>query len=324
MESMTHPQFAHLLVPLDGSLLAEAALPAAVALGQRTAARTTLLHVLERRAPATVHGQRHLTDVTEAEAYLAEVAAGFAAAGVAVDWHVHPNPEGDVAAAIAAHAAEFGVDLIVLCAHGQGGTAGTLASPLRAGLRVWLTGSIAQQVIRRATPPVLLVRPDESSEAPPFAPATVVVALDGTAEGEAALPAAIALARPFGAALDLVVAVETLGTVTGDRAATATLVPSATAAALDLEERAAAAYLAALRDRLVSAGLRIRTEVARGEPVRMVTAVAERVGPHVLALATHGRTGLDALWLGSVGTRVVARAAGPLLLVHPRRSDNPE
>jgi nucleotide-binding universal stress UspA family protein len=84
MESTTQPVFAHLLVPLDGSPLAEAALPAAVALGQRSSARLTLLHVLERRAPATIHGHRHLTNLAEAEAYLGEVAAGFAAAGVAV------------------------------------------------------------------------------------------------------------------------------------------------------------------------------------------------------------------------------------------------
>jgi nucleotide-binding universal stress UspA family protein len=174
-------------------------------------------------------------------------------------------------------------------------------------------------VIRRATPPVLLMRPDATDPPPAFAPATVVVALDGTSEGEAALPAATALAAAFGAALHLVVAVETLATVSGDRVATATFIPSATAAALDLEEQAALSYLTALRERMRATGLAIRTEVGRGDPVRTVTAIAERAGSHVLALATHGRAGFDALWAGSVGARVVARAAGPLLLVHPRR-----
>jgi nucleotide-binding universal stress UspA family protein len=48
-----------------------------------------------------------------------------------------------------------------------------------------------------------------------------------------------------------------------------------------------------------------------------MAALAERIGPNILALATHGRAGLDAFWSGSVGSRVVAKAAGPLLLVHP-------
>ena len=41
------------------------------------------------------------------------------------------------------------------------------------------------------------------------------------------------------------------------------------------------------------------------------------VGPNILALATHGRAGLDALWSGSIGSRVIARGSGPFLLVHP-------
>jgi len=296
----------HLLVPLDGSALAEAALPAAAALGQRLGARLTLLHVLERGAPERVHGDRHLRQQGEAEAYLAEVGARLGGPAAA---HVHPNPEGDVAASIADHAAELGVDLILLCAHGSGGARG------------WLTGAMAQQVIRRAAPPVLLLRPPTAANEgdPPFAPAAVLIALDGTPEGEAALPAALALAGAFAVPLRLLVAVATLGTLAGDRIAAATLVPGATAAALDLEAESAAAYLAALADRCRDAGFAVAAEVRRGDPAR---SVADAAGARtVVALATHGRAGFDALWAGSVGSRVVGRVAGrvaaPLLLVHP-------
>lgn len=301
------PAIAHLLVPLDGSSLAEAALPAATAVAAATGARLTLLHVLERRPPVTVHGERHLTGVTEAEAYLTAVAARIGDAGATVDRHVHPNPEGDVAAGIAAHAAEFDADLIVLCAHGRGGPRG------------WLAGALAQQVIRRETAPVLLIRPDETGVAAGFAPESVVVALDGTAEGEAALAAAVGLARAFGAALRPTAIVATLATVPADRLATARLTPTATSAALDLEEGTAAAYLDALGERVRAAGVSVVPEVGRGDAVEAVLRIAARSGRHVLALATHGRTGLDALWAGSVGAKVVSRAAAPLLLVHPRR-----
>src|SRR6185437_12460793 len=90
---------------------------------ERLGARVTLLHVLERNAPATIHGERHLTDVAAAEAYLRGVASRFADLGIPVEIHAHPSPEGDVAASIGAHAAEVTdtATLIVLCTHGQGG-----------------------------------------------------------------------------------------------------------------------------------------------------------------------------------------------------------
>lgn len=294
---------AHLLVPLDGSRLAEATLPPAMTLAERLGARVTLLHVMERGAPATVHGERHLTAAGEADAYLNGVASRFADAGIAVEGHVHPNPEGDVAASVAEHAAELGADLILLCTHGRGHP------------REWLFGSIAQQVVRRAIEPVLAVRPGPEGRAAEFAPHTVLVALDGTPDAEVALPPALTLARALGVPLSLVVVVATLATVPGDRAAAARLVPAATSAALDLEEETAQRYLAALRGRLDTGRVAVTAEVGRGDAVRVVTDLVARDGQGVLALATHGRTGFEALWSASVGTKVVARYAGPLLLV---------
>ncbi len=292
----------HLLVPLDGSRLAEATLPAAISLGERLRARVTLLHVLERRAPTTIHGERHLAVASEAEAYLNGVASRFADAGVPVDTHVHPNPEGDVGASIAAHAAELGADLIVLCTHGEG------------GMRGWLSGSLAQHVVRRVNAPVLLVRPDGTSRAP-FAPRETLVALDGTQEGEAALPAAATLAQAWSTPLRLICVVPTLGTVGGDRGAVARMKPSATSAVLDLEQSAAAAYLAGLVHRAGATGIPTEMEVVRGDPAGTVAALAARADRTLLAIATHGRSGLDALWSGSVGAKVVGRVTGPLLLV---------
>ena len=59
--------FKHLLVPLDGSRLAEAALPAAILVAQKSGAKVTLLHVIERNAPKSVHGNVHLRTAEEAE-----------------------------------------------------------------------------------------------------------------------------------------------------------------------------------------------------------------------------------------------------------------
>ena len=67
--------FKNLLVPLDGSRMAESALAAAAYLAPKLRARVTLMHCIERAAPETVHGERHLREPEEARAYLEEAAA---------------------------------------------------------------------------------------------------------------------------------------------------------------------------------------------------------------------------------------------------------
>jgi nucleotide-binding universal stress UspA family protein len=294
-----------LLVPLDGSPAAEAIVPAAIDLAKRLPASISLLHVIERNAPSRVHGERHLTNESDAETYLAGIAERIAAAGVPVEWHTHVVPVGNVPLSIAAHAAEHRATLILLSAHGRGDP------------RSWLTGAVGQGVIRHATPPVLLLRHDPKHEAA-FNPGEVIVALDRDRQGEAALGPALRLAQALRVPLRLLMVVPTVETIPGDQAAAARLLPTGAAAALDLEAATAADYLAGLTGRLAAAanGVTIIPDVARGDPAQVMTALAQaRSG--LLALATHGRAGFDALWSGSIGSRVVARGAGPLLLVHP-------
>jgi nucleotide-binding universal stress UspA family protein len=296
----------HIIVPLDGSRLAEVTIGPTIAVAERCHARVTLLHVLERKAPATIHHDHHLTTAAEAETYLQGIATRFAAAGIQVDHHTHPNPESDVAASIASHTRELGVDLIALCTHGQG------------GLREWMTGSLAQRVIRGAEVAVLLVRP-RAGAAVPFAPRSVLTALDGTPAGETILPAACAMARAFDAELHLIMTVPTVGTVPGDRAAAARLSPMATTAALDLDAASAVDYVNRITAVVSATGIPVRGEVVRGDAARNLVEHAAREPGCVLALATHGHGGFDTLWSASVGSRVVNRMDGPLLLVRPRR-----
>lgn len=297
----------HILVPLDGSRLAESALAPTITLAARLGARVTLLHVLERGAPETIHGERHLTNAGEAEAYLHGIASRFADARLAVEIHAHPSPEGDMAASIATHARGHRADLIVMCTHGQ------------SGLRGWLFGANAQRVVRHSGAPVLMIRQERTPVAP-FAPGRLVVAVDGTVEGEAILPAALTVATVFGAALHFVFVVATLSTVGGDRAAAARLLPAATSAALDQETAGARRYLDQLTARLDQGGLQITSAVERGEAARTVLATAARTGESLVALATHGRAGLEGLWAASVGSRVIADSTGPLLLIGARES----
>jgi nucleotide-binding universal stress UspA family protein len=141
----------HILVPLDGSHLAEAVLPAVAYLAKTLSARVTLLHMIEQDAPQEIHGDRHLVDVEEAQAYLEGVAARALLVDLVVTRHVHSPQIIDVARSIVAHTEEIGADLVVMCSHGRG------------GLRRWVLGSIAQQVLSLGKTPLLLISPREVS-----------------------------------------------------------------------------------------------------------------------------------------------------------------
>jgi nucleotide-binding universal stress UspA family protein len=292
--------FTRLLIPLDGSQRAESVLPAAEAIARQARASVTLLHVIEPRPPAQVHGEHHLATAPEGEAYLTGLAAR-AFAGLPVRTHVHGPADADVAASIARHTVELSIDMIVLCTHGRG----------RA--RDLLYGSVAQQVLRRGQVPVLLVRADGSG--PAFTCRLILVPLDGSPSSEAAVPAAEFLARAFGSRLRLLTVVPTVGTITGDGAPAARLLPAATAAALEMEEEGAHEYLSRLGAKLQRGGLVADAEVARGDPAVEVLGAIDRTGADLVVMATHGRSGLSAAWAGSVASRITARCHRPILLV---------
>jgi nucleotide-binding universal stress UspA family protein len=303
-----------LLVPLDGSRLAECVLPASVSLAGHLHGEITLLHAMERGAPATAHGDRHLRLVSEAEAYLDGIAGLCRAEGVEVEPHVHPNEVGDVARSIVEHAEEMAADLVVLSTHGAGGA------------RRVLFGSVAQQVLRRGVRPVLLIRPPDAFPAaglPPFSLRRLLVPLDGTPASQAALPIASRIARAYDADVMLLRIVPTLATVSGERASTALLVPTATAASLDLEEKDARRSLEGLARALRAEGLRASAAVGRGNPAQGVLDGAAQAGAEMIAMATHGRTGLDAVFSGSVASRVVAKFTRPILLVRSPETEEP-
>ncbi|HKO25231.1 MAG TPA: universal stress protein [Chloroflexota bacterium] len=317
--------YRRLLVPLDGSHLAETILVAVERLAAAYGATVVLLHVIERGAPATVHGERHLRTGAEAQTYLEGLAARLSAGGIVVETHAHDVPEGDIARSIVAHAEEGGADLIALCTHGGG------------GLRDLLVGSIAQQVLRRGTTPVLLTRPDPSGGAAhpvpsghaspagperPFAPRTVLVPLDGTAAAEVALATAQDVAGHVGAALHLVMVVATLGTVRGERQALAQALPMATRAELDLEGEDARRYLDGVADRLRAGGTVVTAEVRRGDTLSALAAEASKAGVGLVVMATHGRAGVQAIWAGSVATRLLARTRVPVLLLRMIESED--
>ena len=294
--------FSRLLVPLDGSRLAESALSAAAEVGRRLGAGVTLYHALERGAPPTVHGDRHLTLPVEVEAYLAGVTAWLEERGVTAAARFDADG-GDVASRIAVAATREGADLVILCTHGSG------------GLRGLLYGRVAQQVLQRGTVPVLLVTPSPAGRTQTFLCRRIFVPLDGSQTAEVAIPAAAAIAAGFDADLILALVVPTVETVSGERSAATRLMPTAAAAVLNAEAADAETYLQATAGSLVTRGFRAQFSVVRGEPVRTLLDVAAARDADLTVMATHGRSGVGAVWAGSVAQRVVAQSTRPVLLV---------
>lgn len=296
--------FQRLLVPLDGSRLAEAAVPPAISVALGARATVALLHVIEAAAPGTVHGESHLATAADATAYLDRIRTRFVEAGIPVTIHVHGQPERDVAGAIIAHAEEFQADLIVLASHGSG------------GIRGFLFGRVARQVVRRGPTPALMVQVNQGDNPDqPFTCQRIALALSGAPEAEAAVHPAMRLAHATRSTMHLIAAVPTATTLPAERAAVATLLPTAAREVLDLEAEAIRDYLNRLAVAIEQQGVRVTYAVVRGDPARATVAEAHRVAADVLALATHGQEGLRGMWSGSVGAKILAQFRRPLLLV---------
>ncbi|MCE5272554.1 universal stress protein [bacterium] len=290
--------FKHLLVPLDGTPQAEAAVDTAAALAARSGARVTLLHVIESGAPESVHGQRHLRTREEARPYLESVARRFPA-GVKVSLHVHEESIEDVAASLADHEGELSPDLLVMCAHGG------------PRMRDILHGNLAQQTLARGATPILLLKGGA-----PASFGQVLAPLDGNPEhDERSLPVAAGIAAMYGAGLSLLYVVPEGVAQAGRRTDVSHLLPGASQALLDLEEQEAVAYverrLAEVRPQVEQS----RGAIARGRPVDRIGEYARDQRADLVVLSTHGRAGTQAFWSASVASRLVSRLETALLLI---------
>ncbi len=298
--------FKHLLVPLDGSNLAEAALPYASRLAQDLHAQVTLVHIIEENAPAEIHGERHLRTEDEACQYLDETKRQYFPEQVEVSCHVHTEKTRRVARAIAEHVGELEPDMIVMSTHGK------------SGLRKLMVGDIAQQIIGRSKVPLFLVHPPEDAQITPQPPRMqrFLVALDGNPEhDQAGLPVAARIAQASGASLLLFTVVYTLQTLPPKLSATGKMLPSATAATLDSSEIAMQGYLAEQGQPWQDQGIPVTIEVTRGEPAQQILSALDRNDCDLSVLATHGKAGMSAFWAGSIAAPVITGSSKPLILV---------
>lgn len=301
--------FRSILVPLDGSPLAEQALPLAarIAGAARGKLRLALVHQL-LPAPLDPAGAKLFVSFELASrkwerGYLRAQQARLRGEGIGMSSSV--TLTGKVGPALAQYVRELDLDLVVMATHGRGG--------LR---RAWL-GSVADYLVRHLEVPVVLVRPSEPGVAapPPTAGKQILVPLDGSPLAEEVLQPAGALARAWSAELNLVQVVYPVLTVMDQ----ALPLPSTYDSELTESCRGAAQdYLDDIVGRLQGEGLRASGVAVVGwNAVDSLLEIARPERVSLIAIATHGRGGLQRLALGSVADKLIRAAEVPVLVHRP-------
>lgn len=293
------------MLPLDGSPFSEQALPLASTLAKRTGAQLKVVHVHEPESepdwdeitPFRYEGVEQAERKWNGEVLRMEqefLASHHADADCKVI-------EGSVVASLEEEIASTDPDLIVMATHGRGGIS-----------RAWL-GSVADNLVRHIHKPILLIRAREG-EAEPFELRTdnIVVTLDGSPLSEAVLKHALAIAESNKSKITLLRVVPPAYVATEFNA----LIQSDTR----LRERvdAAHAYLNGIATQLAVEGFLVDTEVVVSAfAAGAILDYAEQNKTDVICMATHGRSGMKRLLLGSVADKVLRGASTPVLLYRP-------
>jgi nucleotide-binding universal stress UspA family protein len=303
--------FHHILVPLDGSELAEKALKPAGQLAAAMAGRATaddpqvrlvLLRVASPlallAADPLLYDEMMRMGLDEAQAYLAAVAASVDAGSAVVETK---TMAGSPAEAVVHYAEENGVDLIVMSSHG------------RTGSSRWVYGSVAEKVMHHAPCATAIIRAHVAVEM--FQNRKILVPLDGSELAERALGPALAIAQAVGADVTL------LRVVPGREPLPESMTPAGdrVEAALDAagaQERAdAEAYLQQVYNRHDNQRLFFDVHGTEGDAADAIISYADSHQVDLIVISSHGRSGLGRWLHGSVAEKVLRGADCATLII---------
>ena len=299
--------FERILVPLDGSAKAELILSQVARILQREDSEILLLRVVDVPAAVGRVNLREFRDLEreEAQKYIHQLARKFREKGVKVHGKV---AEGSPAEVILETARTEGSTMIAMSTHG------------RTGLARWALGSVTEKVARASTVPLLLVRSFRRTAKGDLEPVMaeelpfrrILVPVDGSPTSMSILGPAVKFGQLYGSDV-LVLHVETpyvppSPVLPGMDVVLPAMVPAPTPSEKDpVTEKAA--------KRFVQAGLRASRRTTVGEPAMEILDLSVNRGMDLIALGTHGRSGLTRWAVGSVAERVLRSTEIPLLLI---------
>jgi len=297
-----------MLIPLDGSELAEIVLSYATELAGRLDLEVSLLHVcelsnsdsqfmcrsyIERAAEKIRDGSREVQSLTGLSPGIKEVeSSGKVVTG-------HPAEE------IINFAKDENIDFILMSTHG------------RSGVKRWVMGSVADKVLRASPVPIWLVRAaiPEKIIRDEWHNRTLLVPLDGSEMAESVLPHVESLARQRGADKMQIKLIR----VAEDPFVTADYPFK------DWEEhvkrtkehfkKGAETYLEKTQQRLIESGFKVDFKVLQGDPANEIINYAHENLPNLVIMATHGRSGIGRWEYGSVADKVLHGVSSPVFMV---------
>ncbi len=316
--------FKRILVPLDGSSLAEKALPLAARLAKVSGGTITLLHISNltiEYGPYMAQPFAYIestleADIEQARLYLDDIERSPVLKNIKVQKEAL---SGEPAQCILDFA-QSDADLIIICSHG------------RTGFKRWAMGSIAQKVARYSTKPVLIVNSEHTAfpatTTTSTHPINILVGLDGSALAEAVLLPAAQLSAALNASgkgsLHLLRVVEIIQEMRHEATTTINEMNEQTVAI-------ARTYLQKVENRLQSGDfamfhLKVTASIATSyDTADILVREAEQgerrddgtehEGCDIIALATHGLGGLQRWVMGSVTERVLGSTKLPMLIV---------
>ena len=301
--------YKRIMIALDGSSQAEIVLPYAEALSIKFGAELILANVSEPEFAEMTRAYRSYLEHVK-EKVQRQLNAGGADKEAQVSIEVLT---GKPATEILQYADENNVGLIAMASRG-----GSYGGPDEAA---WLLGNIASKVVQAATKPILLIRAPASSTAlrQKRLFKKILVPLDGSKAGEAAIPHVEALTRPFDAQVILFHVLELAP------------VPVLVAPGIQLpyppvtpEQEARRAisgitYIEGVEKALTEKGINCSSETSSGSPAVEVLKYAEASAIDLIAMSTHGRSGIGRWVFGSVTEKLLQTGSTPVLTVRETR-----
>jgi nucleotide-binding universal stress UspA family protein len=292
-----------ILVPLDGSALAEQALAPASALARQSGATLVLMRAVPFFAATGEQMALERASIADASAYLQAQQERLIAGGLAVATAVLP---GDPVRAILFAEAAYGIDVISICTHGY------------TGMRHALLGSVAEAVLRLGTSPILLVRahaPSVAQDGDTFK--RLVVPLDGTPFAETALAYIKCEGLVKGSLVTLLRIVEPVLPAIYPTISESAIQELYDEAESDTERLIGEAkvYLHLVGSQQLSAG-QWQAHAQLGYTDSGILQAAQALSADLIVVATHGRHGVDRLLHGSVVSEMIHQTSIPLLILH--------
>jgi nucleotide-binding universal stress UspA family protein len=289
------------IVPLDGSALAEQAIPMGAYLSSLFDSQLELVHVIEQPIRDATPEQIILPSPDTIRKDLMAVAERHE-----ISTPVSCNVlTGDPVQRLLKISERDPDAVIVMATHGRGGA-------VRA-----LLGSVADKVVRGASGPVVLVRPATDASASTVPVSSILVPLDGSEFAERALPPALEIVRLSGASLHLVRVVESLWTLAYPTSPYDGATPDPYVIQ-QLDEQLtddATGYLKGVASRLQAEGAEATWSVARGRPVDEIAVAAHALNAGLIVTTTHGRGGVSRMFQGSVATGLMSHSVLPLMII---------